>query len=263
MGDNRIRKVMVCLAFVSYASMSFSQNLIINHNFDNQAYMAHIKSLDEFIQRMNGNEVHPLVEGDDSMKVRITRYTLFDRDLLNSANCSDSILSICEKFIDFLESDTINVSVENLNNWVEAKCRFIWENTEKELTLKMQLEVDSLRCWRWALVDIDGLHQSGLLDDTDILRISPVEHEINYMELESLFQYDYKKMVGTRKEGMTINQLSYFFGLIYSGLLKYDMCKSVEFHCRQVPGYYFVVKEMDRLASMNSGWLIVSLIETD
>lgn len=246
-----------------HTSISYAQGLISSHNIDDMLYQSHVKSLDEFIQRLNGKELHPLIIDNDSVKVRITRYTLFDRDLLKTINRTDSLPSIYEEFVDFLEMDTPEVSVENSNNWIEAKCRFMWKEAEKNLTLKMQLEEDSLKCWRWTLFDIDGLNQSGLLEDRDILRISPVEHEINFMELESLFQYDYTRMVGTRTTGAAIDRLSYFFGLIYSGVLKYDICRSVEFHCRQVPGYYFVVKELDRLESTNSGWLIVSLIKTN
>jgi len=227
--------------------------------FDGQLYKSHVKSLDEFIQRINGKELHPYLQDNDSLNVRKTRLALFDIDLLRNIEKADSIPSIYEEFVDCLERDSIAISLEDNKNWIEAKCLFKWDNLEKNLTLKMQLDKDSLGYWRWSIVDIGGLEECDLLNDKEILRISPVEHEMNYMELESLFKYEYTRMANTRLTGVPIDRLSYFYGLVFSGRLKYDICEKVEFHCQQVPNYYFVVSELDRLDTANSGWLITSL----
>ena len=227
--------------------------------YDEQLYKSHVKSLDEFIQRINGKELHPFLQNEDSLNVRKTRLALFDMDLLRNFENVDSISSIFEDFVECLERDSIAISLEDKKNWIEAKCRFKWDNSDKDLTLKMQLDKDSLGYWRWSIVDIVGLEDCDLLNDKEILRISPVEHEMNYIELESLFKNEYTRIANTRMTGVLIDRLSYFYGLVFSGRLKFDICKNVEFHCQQVPDYYFVVKELDRLDSVNSGWLIISL----
>lgn len=253
----------IILFFIYFLSRgTLSSQILLSHSLDNKLYMAHVKSLDEFIQRLNGKELHPLLIDSVSNKIRITRYALFDEEIQKNINWMDTISSVYKDFVYSIETDSTEISLDNSANWVEAKCRFIWKDAEKILTLKMQLEKDTLHYWRWTLFDVDGLDENGLLDDRDVLRISPVEHEINFMELRNLFFYDYTRMAGTRKTGVSIDRLSYFYGLVYSGLLKYDICQSVEFHCRQVPGYYFVTKEINRLNSKYSGWLIVSLTKT-
>lgn len=236
-----------------------AQILLSSHEFEDQLYNAHVKSLDEFIQRFNGVELNPLVAHDNDNKVRATRYSLFDYELIKTADQNDSIPSIYENFIYDIEADSIMLSIEDSHNWVEASCEFNWNDTSKIVSLKLQLEEDDNHCWRWCIVGINGLEDSGLLDENGILQISPIEHELNFIGLASLFLHDSMKFVKTKKTGISIDKLSYFYGLVHSGSLKYNRCKGVELHCEQIPGYSFVVKEINRLKSSNSGWLIVSL----
>ena len=236
-----------------------AQLLLGSHEFEDQLYDSHVKSLDEFIQRFNGREINQLASQNQINKVRATRFSLFDYELLKNSDRNDSVPSLYEKFIFDVETDSIMISIEDSHNWVEAKCGFSWKNTSKSLSLKLQLEEYDNHCWRWCIIGVNGLKDSGLLDQEGILQISPVEHELNFIGLESLFLHDSLKFVKTRKIGKSIDELSYFYGLVYSGLLKYDRCDSVEFHCKQIPGYSFIVKEINRLKSSNSGWLIVSL----
>lgn len=236
-----------------------AQLLLDSHEFENQLYDSHVKSLDEFIQRFNGREFNKLASLNQVNKVRATRFSLFDYKLLKDIDINDSVPNLYEKFVFKVEADSIKIAIEDPQNWVEAKCNFSWKNTSKSLSLKLQLEEDDNHCWRWCIVGVNGLKDSGLLDEEGVLQISPVEHELNFIGLESLFLHDSMKFVKTRKMGASIDKLSYFYGLVYSGLLKYNRCDNVEFHCNQIPGYSFIVKEINRLNSSNSGWLIVSL----
>lgn len=160
-----------------------------------------------------------------------------------------------------VESDSICVSIEDPANWIEARCNFMWNNEEKSISLQLQLESDKNDCWRWCIVGVDGLEDAHLLEEKGVLQISPVEHEINFIGLESLFQHNSVDFVKTKKRETKIDKLSYFYGLVFSGVLKYQNCETVEFHCKQIPGYYFIVSKVDRLTSTNSGWLISSIIK--
>ncbi len=246
----------ICLLVPNFA---FSQILLGTHEFEDMLYNSHVKSLDEFIQRFNGLEISPILAKEDTNKVQKTRFLLFDYDLVKDVERNDSIPSIFEKFVYDVCADSIAISIEDPHNWIEAICEFKWNNSVKTLTLKMQLEESDDHCWRWAIIDVGGLKESGLLEDEGVLQISPVEHEINYIGLESLFLHEYSKITTTKKTGESINQLSFFYGLVYSGVLKYVGCKGVEFHCGQIPGYFFIVREVNRMNSTNSGWLIKSL----
>jgi len=254
-----LRLIGVLLITLMPINIATAQILLGSHEFEDQIYASHVKSIDEFIQRFNGHEINQLASQDQSNKVRATRFSLFDIELLKGLDRNDTILSIYEEFVFDVEADSIIIAIEDSHNWVEAKCDFSWKNDSKSLSLKLQLEEDENDCWRWCIIGVNGLRDCGLLDDEGILQISPVDHELNFIGLGSLFQHDSMKFVKTRKAGASIDELSYFYGLVYSGLLKYNQCDTVEFHCEQIPGYSFVVKEINRLKSSNSGWLITSL----
>lgn len=252
-------KITLCIIFILNLNIVFGQILMGSHKLEDMFYDAHVKSLDEFIQRFNGRESSPLVQIDDTNKIRTNRLLLFDTDLMKDIKLNDSIPSIYEEFVHQVSADSIVISIENPNNWIEAICEFKWKESIKTLTLKMQLEEDVNHCWRWSVFDIDGLEDSGLLEDEGVLQISPVEHEINFIGLESIFLHNYSQIETTRKTGLNIDGLSFFYGLIHGGELRYQGCKGVEFHCGQIPGYFFIVKEIIRMHSANSGWLITSL----
>lgn len=254
-----LRLIGILLIILMPLNHATAQLLFGSHEFEDQLYDSHVKSLDEFIQRFNGREINQLASQNQIDKVRATRFSLFDYELLKNVDRKDSVPSIYEKFIFDVEADSIKIAIEDPHNWVEAKCDFSWKNAIKSLSLRLQLEEDDNHCWRWCIVGINGLKDCGLLDEEGVLQISPVDHELNFIGLESLFLHDSMKFAKTRKNGISIDELSYFYGLVYSGLLKYNRCDSVEFHCKQIPGYSFVVKEINRLKSSNSGWLIVSL----
>lgn len=247
------------LIFVLTPNTVFGQILIGSHELEDLFYDAHVKSLDEFIQRFNGREFSPIVQINDTNRIRTNRLLLFDSDIMKDIKLNDSIPSIYEEFVHQVSADSITISIENPNNWIEAICEFKWKESIKTLTLKMQLEEDVNHCWRWAVFDINGLKDSGLLNDEGVLQISPVEHEINFIGLESIFLHNYSQIETTRKTDLKIDGLSFFYGLIHSGELRYLGCKRVEFHCGQIPGYFFIVKEIVRMKSTNSGWLITSL----
>lgn len=251
--------ITLCIVFILNFNVVSGQILIGSHELDDMFYDAHVKSLDEFIQRFNGRELSPLVKNNDANRIRTNRLLLFDSELTKDIKLNDSIPSLYEEFVHKVSVDSIIISIENPNNWIEAICEFKWKDSIKTLTLKMQLEEDVNHCWRWAIFDIDGLKDSGLLEDEGILQISPVEHEINFIGLESIFLHNYSQIETTRKTDLNIDRLSFFYGLIHSGELRYVGCKRVEFHCGQVPGYSFIVKEIIRMQSTNSGWLITSL----
>lgn len=240
-----------------------AQLFFSNHEIEEMFYEAHVKSLDEFIERFNGNELNIFASKDQLDKVRATRFSLFNFELLRGIQPNDTIPSIYEEFVNDIASDSLELSIENPNNWIEAQCSFKWKGIPKTLSIQLQLEEDENHYWRWCVIGVKGLEESGLLKEDGILSISPVDHELNFLGLESLFLNDAEKFVRTKKTGIHIDSLSFFYGLVTSGVLKFNQCERVEFHCRQFPGYYFIVTEILRTNTTNSGWLIVSLNKTN
>lgn len=257
-----LRVLIICFVMpLAYINNTNAQVLIGTHEYEDMIYDCHVKSLDEFIQRINGQETYPLANDSDSTKVRATRFSLFDLGDNPSKSMADSIRSLYEHFVKVLESDSVEVSIEDNNNWVEAECEFLWHGMTKQLNLQLQLEADSSMCWRWAINGVSGLEESGLLKDRGRTQISPVDHELNFIGLKGIFENVGLNAPMTRVSNLNIDKLSYFYGLLCSGVLKYITCTSVSFHCKQIPGFYFVVRDINRLKSSNSGWLIVKLIK--
>ena len=73
--------ITLCIVFILNFNVVSGQILIGSHELDDMFYDAHVKSLDEFIQRFNGRELSPLVKNNDANRIRTNRLLLFDSEL--------------------------------------------------------------------------------------------------------------------------------------------------------------------------------------
>lgn len=108
---------------------------------------------------------------------------------------------------------------------------------------------------RWSFVGVDSLFSTLKIDTEKKSAISPVENEINFMELEECINGDYRNILSYISDNRNIDQLSFMLGLIYSKQIKFIQCEQVIYHVFTIPGYYFQVSEISR-KDTNAGWLI-------
>ena len=74
--------IALCIVFILNFNVVSGQILIGSHELEDFFYDAHVKSLDEFIQRFNGREFSPIVQINDTNRIRTNRLLLFDSDIM-------------------------------------------------------------------------------------------------------------------------------------------------------------------------------------
>ncbi len=228
-----------------------------------KVFYSQVHSLEHFIERINGDDIFPLVADSDSDKVRTTRFSLFDMDLLSDANTRDSILAMQVEFVDSLSASDVRVSMSDPQSWIEAYCVFVVNGQEVNLRLKMTLEEYGDGYWRWALSDLFDDENKLVTDIDHPLPINPLQHEFYFMSLDHFFEAYKEHLANSKSKNKRLDLLSYFLGMAASGKIKFDYCDRIVFHTLQVPGWELQAEQIDRIESSNSGWLITSISKTD
>lgn len=213
-------------------------------------FTEHVKSIDEFMKRFNGEEVYPGLEKWDEDFLQLNLFSLLDRQMKKEAKqgAIDFVSTIMESGVKLSYADTL---------WyAEAKCDITYKGKATGVTLFLRPEKIQGNLFRWAFCGADGIN-GNLIDIKSKGAISPVEHEIHFMELQSIFKNDRQHIFGYRQEGYKIDQLSVFLALVYTGQITFNSVSEMKFHFFNVPNYQFVVEEIGRRGS-NAGWLITS-----
>lgn len=243
----------VITLFILFLSLSASASI------PKEIVESHVHSLEEFVERFNGNEIYPLVLENDTNKIRTTRLSLFNRDLLTNESTRDSMLNVCIEFLDSIETAETGLSMSSPKCWIDAYCDFIYNGKELKLILQMTLEEFQPDYWRWAISDIIDYENNLQTNDSKVLPINPLEHEFDFMHLDDFFSEYHNNIVRTKSDHKPIDTMSYFFGIVSTGGVKFDKCNRVVFHCEQIPGWVFTAEQIHRIEESNSGWLINSL----
>lgn len=237
-------------------SCTYSHGQKLGSPFNEQVLSAHVHSLEEFISRINGENVYPLASENDSDKVQTTRFSLFDIDLIKQAEDREMMLAHEKEFVDALKASGVKISMASPQSWIA--CNFVteYEGRECNLLLDMTMEEFKPGYWRWAISDVHGLETAGLLGKATVLPIDPIDHELGFMTMEHFVETFHDEIVHSKSSRKEIDNLSFFLGLAMSGKLKFKYCPRIVFHSVQVPGWEMCVERINRIESSNSGWLI-------
>lgn len=213
-------------------------------------FTEHVKSIDEFMKRFNGEEAYPGLNKSDENFLKLNLFSVLDHHMKQNLKLQ------AQNFVkDILESG-VKLSYADTLWYAEAKCDITYKGKEKRITLFLRPERITGERFRWAFCGADGI--SGNLIDVDCKSaISPVEHEIHFMELQSIFKNDRQNVFGYRQNGYKIDQLSVFLALVYTGQISFSSVSETKFHFFNIPNYRFVVEEIGRRGS-NAGWLITT-----
>ena len=215
-----------------------------------QEFTEHVKSMDEFMKRFNGEEAYPGLNKSDENFRMLNLFSLLDHQMKQDQK--QKALA----FVDAILSSDVKLSYADTLWYAEAKCDISYKGKAKTVTLFLQTECIKNNKFRWVFCGADGI--SGNLIDVDSKSaISPVEHEIHFIELQSIFKNDKQHVFGYRKNGYKIDQLSVLLALIYAGQISFTSVSEMKFHFFNVPNYHFVVEEIGRRGS-NAGWLITT-----
>ena len=218
-------------------------------------FAAQVKSVDEFIQRFNGEESHPELKADNRMQNLVA---LFDYKM-NHDGLSDSLFKM--KVLDFVQtvetSDT-KIRLTDSGIYAEAEATVTLSGKTTPLFLLLQSQTYNNDRVRWAIVGVRGLKEAGIIDTEHFYGISPVEHETHFMSIGDIFALHTPEIMGYRGKDTKIDELSVFLTMAMMGKIRISSVKSLTIHCLDVPDYVFTINEKGR-SGRNSGWLISSV----
>lgn len=250
----RINHAMLLIVLLFNFTDIYAQIIIKDMYLDVFA-TTYVKSIDEFMLRFNAEELHPDLDTTRVENVRLRSIlTLFD---LQQFEVRDSI--VVEQLISFADTvckKDVRLGFES-GLYAEASCTFSFNKKDVPINLVFVYEPIQGDIYRWALAGVNSLVENNVLDTLRNGYINPTQHGVRFTEL-SAASIDFTRYVSAHKN---IDQMSYLLGMLESDHFKYVDCNKVRFHFLQVPGYIFIVDEVNRLSN-NAGYLIKSLIRT-
>lgn len=246
---NYYRKSLLLVILLAYCQFESAQ-IIIGDPYLDVFASTNVNSIDEFMRRFNGEEFHPDLDTTNKENLRVRSIlTLFD---LQKFQVSDSIVAgQLVAFADTVYRNDIYLSLEGGGLYAEACCMFSYKQQEIPINLIFVFENIRDDYYKWAIAGANGLIECELLDTICNGYINPTQHGVHFTEM-SVASANLTRFVSVHK---TVDQLSYFLGLLKTGQFEYVSCNKVRFHFIKVPGYVFIVDEINRLGN-NSGYLI-------
>ena len=238
----------------------------VPYNDDNTVDLyAQTKQINQFMRRFNGEE-----------NAKGERYYESDRDY-RDADLREKYLNILFDLANFSigqNDKTLFIqSVLNENNpkfldisdkdwWAEVDITFLYNfrRCDGKIFLEIEEENEGLK-WSIRSVSIPAIMplDRSTPPDTSINFLHPLSHELDFMNLEKVFEnpeyIDLFIVKDFEKDPLTI-----FTELIRKGELKFQSVRQVKFHMYQIENWYFVIREFNR-SGLNKGYLISDLYQ--
>lgn len=248
------------LRFITFISLFLVESVGIyaDDSYMTRDFIAQIKSVDEFVQRFNGKELHPDIETDSTDNNESNLWSLFDYDILRSDGAEKTDFEMIKGFISTVLSDGIQMRLNSEKVVAVAELSATVLGFSVDLSMSLQQQMIDTQHIRWAIVGVEGLFSSGIFNLDEHNVISPIQHEINFMALEDIFSLNSQDIFGYRGNQNKLDELSVFLTLARVGMVKIKDIAKVVIHCNEVPGYSFRIEECVRRGN-NSGWLITGL----
>lgn len=250
----KLKTITLCI-MATISSIATAQSLVgldMDENFK-----AQVKSIDEFIQRFNGEETHPDIGESADSKTR-NLVALFDYEMSHNGMAAAEFTQFVSEFVQTVEKNEAKICLTDSDMYAEADISATVLGKKASLKLILQSQIYNNGRVRWAIVGVRGLFAANVVDTTKYYGISPVEHEIHFMGIGDIFKYNCPEMLGYRGKHTALDELSVLLGLAMAGQVSVSAVNNLTIRCAEIPGYAFAVNEQGR-DGRNSGWLISSL----
>jgi hypothetical protein len=223
---------------------------------------AETKQVNQFFRRFNAEEGrdgerfyadNPLYRNPEFRQQYLD--LLFDNEsgLVQPAAKKQFIRDVCQL------SDPVYLEFHG-GSWIaELQTRFLYEGSERDLTLFLRLEADRLgHKWVIERVFFKPYYQRFSrrpAGEQEFLH--PLSHELDFMNLSKVFRSS-RDLQGYLPAGYAPDQLTLFLLDVQEGKLQFRTVKGLQFHFFQVEGWYFQLSDVQR-SGYNTGWLITHL----
>lgn len=220
-------------------------------------FSSQVKSVDEFIQRFNGNESHPNL--NESTNNRANNILALFNYQIEHENLSDTLFK--KRILDFVhkvENNKVQLRLTGGEIYAVVNVTSTIRGKIVSLDLIFQSQMYKKGRVRWAIVGVKGMAESNVIDTANYYAISPTEHEIHFMGLSDIFAYNSRDIMGYRGNKSKVDELSVFLTMSVLDSVRINKVNNLTMYCLDVPDYVFTIDEFGRRGT-NSGWLISSL----
>lgn len=215
-------------------------------------FAAQVKSIDEFIQRFNGEETHPeLKDGNRTLNL----VALFDYKMNHEGLPDSTFKKKVMNFVKHVEESGAKIKLTDDEFFAEADIAANILGKSTSIALILQSQTYNKDRVRWAIVGVRGLTEAGIIDAEHFYGISPVEHETHFMSINDIFAHNAPEIWGYRGKDTKIDELSVFLTIAKMGKVRINSVNKLTMHCLEIPNYVFTINEEGR-RGRNSGWLI-------
>lgn len=216
--------------------------------------------LDEFLERFNGEAIHPeiSVTSVDGRKKNLMALL----DFAQFTSKEDTLFKEASKMMDIVLRDSIRINFSD-TTWVAiAHCKGTMGNKNVKFDLFLTVQHRKLDMYKWVINKADGeLFSVAPKNDNERIMLDPDSHETNFISLRRATREQPQNINKFMSKSFDYDATSVFTYLVYSGKLKIDYVEDLEFVFTQIPEYIFHVKYFER-ESQNSGWLIHSFYKS-
>lgn len=236
--------------------------ILLSHNVMGQVFSyqvpdffrMRIKSIDEFMDRFNREELPPLLDSNDSELPYKQIVACFNIDSVRHR--ANEVINFAHRMVD----SNIHISFESPNYFCELLCGAKYKGHKTDIILRMIVEKSDNGYCSWVIADAEGEELKMIPERTSSsMRLSPIDNLQDFAELQQMFQ-DYPKDVANYLyHRWPIDETSVFVALVSHGILKIEEIKNIEYvFCEG--GYVFKVKFFNRETN-NNGWLIYDFLQ--
>lgn len=252
-----MKKILLSFLLMTWAYIDSSCQVVINQEYFNKLFKARVNNIDEFMDRFNGDKFHLSIDTTKADCKILNIISLFNAEGLEG---NQEALSKIEAFAEKALASGAKLHYEDSLWFAMAPCHGKYKGTDVEFILWLNVEHRRGEMYKWVIAKASGdIFKLTPSIENEQLMISPVEHDINFMQLGRITTETDDLILNYKQKQFTLDETSVFFTLVNQGLLDIEYVYDLQFVFMQVPGYQIVIKDFDRLTA-NSGWLIKDII---
>lgn len=259
----------VIIALEAYISLSgFAQVIVEPVNSNEKIFLARTKQFNEFLDRFNYKTTFTGEAVDSVFRAKIPRINmvnaLFD---LKDKRTDPATKEFSGDYIDLKNRFVLEVVAKNLKIArysdkiiAEARSRIVYRGAIKNISVFLSQEVIGENRIKWVILDVKGEIFNFLKNDTSFIRfIPPSSNETDFMNLKRALE-DISYLQYYASSGYKPDNLTLFFYLVNTGVLKFEYVEEIIYHITDLPGWCIKIRDFNR-NELNSGWLISDLSE--
>ena len=244
-------KYLTCLLFFCGLNFSCRAQDDFFDSFLKSKIKFEVKQLGQFFDRFNMDDTVALINGKQPTKYSnvLSLFNMENKRLISDTNAI--------VFAARVESLNRKIGYHDSDWFAVAFAVFNVNNVKKEVPITLKYIKNKGMGYSWVIIGVDISSLGIELKKTDSKSITPMNNEINFMDLSKALE-NKKEIASYTDEAFKPDYLTAFLYQVESGNLSFLHIHKIVYHFLNVPGWVFTVENFNRM-TYNSGWLISGL----